>query len=180
MKELVLGVFEAREYAEKAINALHRELGVSGKDISYVYRTSEGQLREGDPDAISSATPGEGAARGAAWGGGIGAVAGLAVAAGAIPVIGPIIAAGPLVAALGLSAGALGSVAAGAITGAAAGGLIGALMSWGMSREHAQQYEDYVKSGNILVAAHTESPAEAASIMSEFGARNVESYAPAL
>jgi uncharacterized membrane protein len=180
MKELVIGVFEAREYAEKAINALHRELGISAKDISYLYRTTDNEVKEVQAGRVTSSTVGEGAGRGAAWGGGIGAVAGLAVAAGAIPIIGPVIAAGPLIAALGLGAGALGTAAAGAITGAAAGGLIGALVSMGMSEEHAQRYEDYVRSGNILVSAHTDSPSEATSIMNEYGAIDVHIQAPAI
>lgn len=180
MKELVTGVFESRDDAEKAINHLHRELGVDTDDISYIYRNTEGEMRETKASRVASYTPGEGAGRGAAWGGALGGAAGLAIAAGAIPAIGPILAAGPLVAALGLGAGALGTAAAGAVTGAAAGGIIGALVSWGVDEEQAQHYEDRVHAGDILLAVHTNMPDDVAAAMADMGAMEVNSYALAV
>lgn len=176
MKEFVLGVFEAREDAEKAINRLHNDVGVDTDEISYVYRSIDGKTREINAADISSSTPGEGAAKGAVTGGILGGIAGLVVAAGALPILGPVVAAGPLVSALGLGAGALGATAAGAVTGGAAGGLIGALSNMGLGEEQAQRYDDYVRAGNIMLMVHTSSPAEAASVMEECAALDVTSY----
>lgn len=175
-----MGVFESRDDAEKAINHLHRELGVDTDEISYVYRNTEGEVRERGAENIASHTPGEGAGRGAVWGGALGGAAGLAIAVGALPVIGPVLAAGPLVSALGLGAGALGTTAAGAVTGAAAGGIIGALVSWGVSEEQAQHYQDRVHAGDIVVAVHTNMPDDVAEALGNMGAIDVNSYALAV
>lgn len=179
MKELVIGMFDDRTSAERAINALHRELDVDAKDISYVYRSASGSVSEQPAADVMDTTPGEGATRGAVAGGAIGGLAGLAIAAGMIPVIGPVVAAGPLVAALGIG-GAIGTTAAGAVTGAAAGGIIGALMSLGVDRNRAEQYQESVAAGHVLVAIHTNNPSEAAALMSENEAVEVESYALAV
>jgi hypothetical protein len=64
-----------------------------------------------------------------------------------IPGVGPFIAAGPIMAAL---AGA----------GAAAGGLTGALIGMGMPEYEAEQYEEKMKGGNILISVHAEDGAE--------------------
>jgi uncharacterized membrane protein len=63
----------------------------------------------------------------------------------AIPGVGPFIAAGPLLAAL-----------SGAAIGAAAGGLTGALVGLGIPEYEAKQYEEKIRSGNLLVSVHTE------------------------
>lgn len=175
MKDLTIGIFEHREDAERAINRLHNELGIDNSEISYVYRSRDGNVKEVDANDISSNTPGEGAAKGAAIGAGAGALAGIATVLGAVPFVGPLFAAGPLAAALGLT-GALGTTAAGALTGAAAGGIIGALVNLGVGEEHAQHYEDQVRAGNILVATHSETAEAAAEIMVRSGARDVNAY----
>ena len=71
-----------------------------------------------------------------------GVLASLAFAALTLPGVG-VIAAGPMVTAL--TAGA---------AGAAAGGLIGALEGHGLSRHVAQQYEEALHQGRVLVAVH--------------------------
>ncbi len=175
MKQFTLGVFATHAEAEQAINELHRSLGVSTDDISYVYRNNNGQIREVDASDVADDTPGEGATKGAAIGGTLGALAGLATFAGIIPVIGPLFAAGPLAAALGLT-GALGSAAAGGLTGAAAGGVVGALVNLGVSDEHAQQYEESIRAGSVLVAVHTDSDIDVASTLVKQGAVDVNEY----
>jgi uncharacterized membrane protein len=179
MKKFVVGVFAAREEAEKAINELHNEADVPTDDISYVYRNSEGEVKEADADDIARDTMGESAGKGAAVGGTIGALAGLATFAGVLPVVGPLFAAGPLAAALGFG-GAAGAAVAGGATGAAVGGIIGVLGRLGVSSEHAQRYADSVEAGNILVAVHAEEDADVASILTRHGATDVESYTPAV
>jgi hypothetical protein len=176
MKKYTIGTFPSRTSAEDAINRLHTDIGIDDDEISYVYKNTEGDIKEVSADDVTDTTPVEGAQRGAVIGGSIGAIAGLATIAGIIPVIGPIFAAGPLVAALGLGAGALGTTAAGALTGAAAGGLIGALVNMGVSTEKAKEYEDRVMAGNVLVAAHAEEGSGVEAILTECGATDIESF----
>lgn len=179
MKTFTIGAFANREDAEKVINRLHNDLGIPSDDISYVYRNTDGEIKEKDADDIARSTMAESAGKGAAVGGTIGAIAGLAAFAGVIPVIGPLFVAGPLAAALGFT-GAVGAAAAGGVTGAAAGGIIAGLVRLGVSEEHAQRYADHVEAGDILVAAYAEKPDEAAAIFNEESAMDVQSYALAV
>lgn len=91
----------------------------------------------------------EGAAAGAASGGVLGGVLGVLAGIGtiAIPGVGPLIAAGPIMAAL-----------SGAAVGAAVGGVTGGLIGYGMTEIEAKAYEGKIRGGNILVAAHAETP----------------------
>lgn len=175
MKQVTAGIFESRDDAEKAVNSLHLQLHIPNDEISYIYRNTEGKTEEIDPRKITASTPAEGATRGAAIGGALGIAVGIATVAGVIPILGPILAAGPLVSALGIT-GAIGSAAAGGVTGAAAGGIIGALTSWGIGREHAQHYEDRVRAGNILVAAHAEDDLDVRKVLEDSGALDVHVY----
>lgn len=176
MKKYTIATFPSRARAEDAINRLHAELAVPHDDISYVYKNTEGEVREVAVASVAERTPAEGAGRGAMIGGSLGVLAGLATVAGIIPVIGPIFAAGPLIAALGLGAGALGTTAVGALTGAAAGGLIGALASLGVSSEKAHEYEDRVASGNVLVAVHAEEGIGIVTMLAQCGATDIETF----
>lgn len=175
MKKHTIGVFAAREDAEKAINYIHNEFNVPNEEISYVYKNTAGQIAEVDADEVSSDTPMEGAGKGASAGAVLGAIAGVAVAAGVAPVIGPLLVAGPLLTALGVT-GVVGSAAAGAVSGAAVGGLIGALMNLGVGEEKAQKYQDQVAAGNILVAVHTETENDIESVFIQNNATDVETY----
>ncbi len=175
MKTMTIGTFAAREDAEKAINKLHNELGIPTDHISYVYRNTDGEVKEHDADDIARDTVGESTGKGAAVGGTLGALAGLAAFAGIIPVIGPLFAAGPLAAALGFS-GAAGAAVAGGAAGAVAGGIVAVLGRLGLSSEHAQRYADRVEAGDILVAAHADADKGAGAVLAEYGASNVESY----
>jgi uncharacterized membrane protein len=173
MKQLTVGVFASRSNAEEAINRIHNELHVPNDDISFVYRNTDGEVKEVNADDVSTDTTAEGAGKGAAIGATIGVIAGLATVAGIIPVFGPLFAAGPLAAALGLT-GAVGTAAAGAATGAAAGGIIGALTHLGVGEEHAQHYADLVQAGDILVTVYAEESAQ--SIFIDCGALEAEAY----
>lgn len=173
MKQFTVGLFADRTVAEQAINHIHNELKVSNDDISYIYRNSDGDLKEVDADDVTTDTPAEGAGKGAVIGGTIGAIAGLAAVVGIIPVIGPLFAAGPLAAALGLT-GALGTTAAGAMTGAAAGGIIGALANMGVGKEKAQHYSDRVAAGDILVTVYSE--LDASRTLLDHGALEADVY----
>lgn len=176
MKKYIIATFPSRARAEDAINRLHTELGIGTDEISYVYKNTDEEVKEVPAEDVSVETPAEGAQKGAIIGGSIGALAGLAAVAGIIPILGPIFAAGPLVAALGLGAGALGTTAAGAITGAAAGSLIGALVNMGVSQQKAQEYEDSVMAGNVLVAVHADEGVNVESIFTDCGATDIETF----
>lgn len=150
-------VFENRTQAERAVNEL-RNAGIPDADISIIaFHDGETQETDGgghethnhnDHDNKAS-----GAAKGLLAGGGVGAVAGLAALA--IPGVGPFIAAGAIAETLGV----VGSAAAvsGAV-GAAAGGLTGALVDYGISRDHAEHYEQRIKDGAVFVGVAAPGP----------------------
>lgn len=143
MKKAVIGIVQTQYQAEKIVEQLQAN-GFLPSDISVLFPD-----RAGTSDfAIEHATKApEGAAAGAATGGILGGAFGLLVGIGAlaIPGLGPFIAAGPLMATL-----------SGAAVGAGAGGIAGALIGMGIPELEAKLYEGKVKSGNILVAVHTD------------------------
>ena len=175
MKHFTIGIFANREDAEKAINTIHNTCNVPNDDISYVYRNTEGEVKEVSAEHIATDTPAEGAGKGATTGAALGALAGIAAVVGIIPVVGPLFAGGALAAALGLT-GAVGTAAAGAVTGAVAGGLIGALSHMGVGEERAQRYADRVNAGDVLVAVHAEESEAVRQVFTECGAIETENY----
>lgn len=150
-KTTVIGVFENRQQAEKAVDELQKQ-GFQKTDISVAgKRDGEGARGEG------------GVGRGATWGAGIGAAAGLLATAGAItvPGLGPLIAAGPLAAALG---------------GAATGGVAGALIEWGIPEQRGRELEQREREGMFVALVEAEGTASQASdVLRRNGAREVES-----
>lgn len=143
MKKAVIGIVQTQYQAEKIVEQLQAN-GFLPSDISVLFPD-----RAGTSDfAIEHSTKApEGAAAGAGTGGVLGGALGLLVGIGAlaIPGLGPFIAAGPLMATLG-----------GAAVGAGVGGITGALIGMGIPEIEAKLYEGKVKSGNILVAVHTD------------------------
>jgi uncharacterized protein (TIGR02271 family) len=152
----VVGVFETRERAERAIEDL-KAAGFDDDKIGMVYRDNEGKtVRTGAADETYAE---EGAAVGAAAGAGALALGSLAVSFGVIPVIGPVLAVGPLAAALISAAG-----------GAAAGGIAGALVGWGIPEEDAEFYEKEVEAGRYIVTVSANGRlAEAREVMHRRG-----------
>src|SRR5687768_11506221 len=119
--------------------------GFSDNDVSVLLSDKQGTrdfAHEKNTKAPEGATTG--VATGGILGGTIGWLAG--IGALAIPGIGPLIAAGPILAAL-----------SGAAIGAAVGGISGALVGMGIPEIEAKTYEGKLRSGNVLVAVHTES-----------------------
>jgi uncharacterized membrane protein len=177
MKQLTMGVFNARSAAESSIHRLVKDLRIPTEDISFLYRNADNSVQEvnvGEEDE----TVADGAVGGAVTGGAIGALAGIATVAGLIPVIGPIFVAGPLMVALGLGAGAVGTTAAAAVTGAAAGGIIGAFANLGVSDTRAREYEERISAGDTLVTVHSENADGVTQVLTDCGATSVESYSP--
>lgn len=178
MKQYTTAIFPSRELAEAAIEKLAKELKIDKDDISYVYRNTEGEVKEVDTDHVVPKSTAAGATSGAVIGGGVGAALGLATAVGVIPVIGPVFAAGPIITALGIG-GTVGTAAAGAVAGVVAGGLIGALTTLGLTKVQAEKYEDLVLKGNVLVAVYAEEENNPAVLLATCGATEIETISPA-
>lgn len=136
---LVFAVFATPASAATAARALHAA-GVSREQISVVSRShdEEGALAE-----QMDATPGADIedSRPAARLGELGAQV-LAAIAVVLPGIGPIVAAGPLSAGLGEAAGHV------------AGGLASTLKAAGVPAPRADQIQDAVEHGGVLLAVH--------------------------
>jgi hypothetical protein len=147
MKKAVIGIVQTQSQAERIVEQLQAN-GFLPTDISVLFPD-----RQGTSDfAVEHHTKApEGAAAGAGTGGLLGGAFGLLVGLGAlaIPGLGPFIAAGPIVATL-----------SGAAVGAGVGGITGALIGMGIPEIEAKLYENKVKSGNLLVAVHTDNPRE--------------------
>lgn len=165
MLKTVIGLFNSRDQAEKAVSELrgrgfHQEISILAADKSKAGDDAERYNQPGRP-----AAGGGGLSSGVITGGALGGLAGLAMGAGAlaIPGIGPIIAAGPIAALL---------------SGAATGGVAGGLIDWGIPADRGKFYEGKVKEGSILasVRADEKKALEAAQILRQNGARDVETH----
>ncbi len=142
-KKSVFCIATYRKQAHRIVDHLKTE-SFSSKDVSLLFSDA---TRDFAPDRNTVASPlsfGTG-------GGAFGWIAGLGVLA--IPGTGPFIAAGPVRAALG---------------GAVAGGIAGGLISLGVSDSGAQDYEDRIKEGNILLAVHTDDAGDIARVRDIF------------
>jgi hypothetical protein len=150
---LVFAVFATPASAAAAARALHAA-GVSRDQISVVSRShdEEGALAE-----QMDATPGADIedSRPAARLGELGAHV-LAAIAVVMPGIGPIVAAGPLAAGLGEAAGHV------------AGGLASTLKGAGVSPARADQIQDAVEHGSVLLAVHA-TPAQVDTVREALG-----------
>lgn len=164
-----IGVFTTHASAESALHEL-KQFGVPETDLSYIYRTDHGDMK----DAQTGQKIGEGAATGATTGAIIGGIAGLVVANGILPGLGTLFVAGPLAAALGLT-GAVATTAAAAATGAAAGGLIGAFTHLGIDEKDVELYQNHVRTGDIVVTARN-TPESTQDVFLNNGALEVRQY----
>ncbi|MBP2635874.1 MAG: hypothetical protein H6Q72_1781 [Firmicutes bacterium] len=154
----VIGVFNSRDNAEQAVNAL-RSQGFTTEEINIVSKNKkqQGQGEEYFEDDITD---------GALTGGTLGGIGGLLLGAGAlaIPGVGPVIAAGPIAAAL---------------SGAVAGGIAGGLIDWGIPAEAGRRYEQQVAQGGILAIIRSDAAKsnQAAQVLRQNGAKDVEVHA---
>jgi len=143
MKKAVICTVQSQSQAERVVTDL-QAAGFGTKDISVLFPNAQGT----SDFALEHHTKApEGAAAGAGTGGVLGGTLGLLAGLGAlaIPGLGPFIAAGPILAALG-----------GAAVGAGVGGVAGALIGMGFPEIEAKLYEDKIKTGNMLIAVHTD------------------------
>lgn len=169
MNEMVLGVFSNKDNVEKALYDL-KDAGLETKEISVIMREIKDEEDGGGSQVV------EGATSGAATGGVIGGLAGLLIGIGAIavPGVGALLIGGPVAAALGLT-GAAAATVSGAVTGILAGGLVGGLVGLGVPEEHAKEYEERVKKGDILLGVPVKEDEEekVRKILEDNGAENV-------
>jgi uncharacterized protein YjbJ (UPF0337 family) len=139
---MVTGLFRDRESAERAYGSVS-ERGYAKDDVNLMMSEDTRNKYFSDDDDTEFGTKAwEGAGKGAAIGGGVGATLAAIAAIGttlALPGIGLLIA-GPIAAGL-----------AGGGAGALTGGLIGALVGHGIPEEHAKHYEQGLREGGIVM-----------------------------
>lgn len=164
-----VGIFSTHTDAEFALREL-KAFGAQPEDISYVYVNVEGEL----VDKQVGDKVGHGVTTGAGTGAVLGAVLGFVVANGVLPGLGSLIVAGPLAAALGLT-GAAAATVGGAVTGVVAGGFVGALTGLGISDADAARFQEYMRSGDVLIIVRSES-ASAKDVLVKAHAREVQEY----
>ena len=139
----VVGIFSNQESAIKAIERL-KASGYKEDEISVLAKHHEDvdRLEDATQVNVDSDDVTDGALGGALAGGALGGIGALLIELGiiAIPGVGPFLAAGPIAATIG-----------GIIAGGAAGGLVGALVDLGLTKTEAEEYEQYLERGDILV-----------------------------
>ena len=162
-RSTVVGVFESREDARDAIEAL-KDDGFAADAISILSPDKQATQQIAEDTGTHA---GAGAATGVVTGGVLGGIGGWLVGIGAlaIPGVGPFIAAGAFATALG-----------GAAIGAGIGAIAGALMGMGVPEEHAKYYEGEAKAGKTLVTVRADIRYDDAQrLLREHGAYDVES-----
>ncbi len=132
-RSTLVGVFEDRAFAERALDELH-QAGFSSEQVGFAVR--KGTVHEGAEPETATAPA---AATGAVSGGVIGGLVSAAVTL-LIPGFGPAIAGGILVATL-----------SGIALGAVAGGFLGALIAFGVPEEEAYYYQREFEAGRIII-----------------------------
>jgi uncharacterized protein (TIGR02271 family) len=164
-RSTVVGVFQEREQAREAIDAL-KDANFPAESISILSPDKEATAAMAEETGTHA---GSAAATGAVTGGILGGLGGwlLGIGALAIPGIGPFIA-----------AGAFASALTGAAVGAGVGAIAGALVGMGIPKEEADYYEGEVKSGRTLVTVKADSRYdEAQSILRQQGAYDIQNRA---
>jgi hypothetical protein len=166
-KTTVVGVFEDRLQADRAVDELRRT-GFRHDQIGVAMLHDAEDVAVGDvTDAVDAdgSDAGIGAITGILTGLGLGALAGLGVLSGVIPVIGPAIA-----------GGTLGIILSNAAVGAGVGGLVGALVGAGIPEEHAHYYQGEFEAGRTIVTVQADGRAdEAKAILRRYDAYDIES-----
>lgn len=160
MTKTVSGIFNQRNQAEKAVEALrakgfHQEISIIAKDDdAHKDSDRDSQMRDGDSVMDGFST-----------GGFIGGLAGLAIGAGAlvIPGLGPIVAAGPI---------------AGLLSGVTTGGFAGGLIDYGIPESEGQIMEEKLRQGSIVALVQTTDDKidQAATVLRENGAIDVKTF----
>ncbi len=150
--QMVIGVFENEEKAQRALKALKAE-GLAEGDVSLAHDEEDGMMSSSD----------DGVGTGVLAGGAIGGIGGFLISAGmlALPGIGLLAASTPIM---------------GAIGGALAGGVAGGLIDWGISPSDSENYENHVTAGRplIFVSAEANMVQRITDLLAEYGAHEVK------
>lgn len=133
--QTITKVYDRYLQAQNAVKELESG-GIASSEISLLANKSVSDLHADVDDASEAGT---GAAIGAVAGGAAGLLTGLGLLA--IPGVGPVVAAGWFA-----------TTALGAIAGGATGGIVGALVSSGVSEDHAHVYSEAVRRGGTLLS----------------------------
>jgi len=162
MSKSIVGIATSTGQVENLITRLKTREGIAESEISVLIPDTDGTHDFGHVKATKAP---EGVTTGAVSGGVVGGVVGLLAGIGAfaIPGVGPLIAAGPIMAAL-----------SGFAAGAAAGGLVGGLVGLGIPELEAKIYDEKLKKGNYLVAAHPADGKESDRIYKAFKEEGLE------
>ena len=168
MKYEVYGVCPSISNAQHIVDMLLAD-GFSTNNISILYPDIDTITTKENLSSIKKTKAPEGAVAGAAAGGIIGGSIGFLTELETIiiPGIGSIVVGGPLLAFLSATA-----------VGGSLGLIIGALIGYGIPEKEAQNYENAIKAGNILllVSTHLETELERAIlILSKEGATQISS-----
>src|SRR3989344_8403335 len=181
MKQTTIGVFEERELAEQAIDSVYKQFHVPADDISFLYRNTDGEVREVKTDAFLDSQV-------SSWGVNItiGALAGLVIggAVGVTSVLGftaflqSLIAMGPLASLLALAgiAGNLAIIFGTAIIGTILGILVGAVTELCLSGKHMRVYSDNAEPKNVVVAVIAPEKTDVLSLFRNLGAFDTRVY----
>ncbi|CAN5537667.1 hypothetical protein BH20ACI3_BH20ACI3_34740 [soil metagenome] len=164
---MLTGLFRDRESAERAYRGLN-DRGYSKDDVNLLMsdETRKKHFSDSDNETELGTKAWEGAGKGAAIGGGVGATLAAIAAIGttlALPGIGLLIA-GPIAAAL-----------AGGGAGALTGGVVGALVGAGIPEEHAKYYEKGLKEGGIVMGVNPRTPEDADYFENDWRTNKAES-----
>lgn len=156
----VVGVFDDRQQADRAVDELRRN-GFRDDQIGVVMRHDTGDFgADFATDTTDESRAGTGAVAGVLTGLGLGALAGLGVLSGVIPIMGPAIA-----------GGTLGIILSNAAAGAGVGGLVGVLVGAGIPEDEAHYYQGEFEAGRTIVTVEAgERSGDAMAILRRHGA----------
>lgn len=142
----LVGVAANYKEALRAVDELRSHAGLSDEEISVIARHPDppDDSLHGTPAGTPEPQDEKSISRGAAAGGVLGGVGGLALGLASllIPGVGPVIASGVFATVLG-----------GAAAGAATGGFVGVLRDQGLPEDRAQQFEQRLQKGEVIVSA---------------------------
>jgi uncharacterized membrane protein len=181
MKQTTIGVFEERTDAEKAIDTIYKELNIPADDISFLYRNTDGEVREVKTDALLDqqvSSLGVNVTIGALSGFLIGGAVGVTTVLGYTAFLQGLIAVGPLasiLAAIGI-VGNLAIIIGTALIGAILGVLGGALAELALSSRRMKIYSDNAEPKNIVVAVIAPERTDVLSLFRNLGAFDTRVY----
>lgn len=181
MKQTTIGVFEERADAEKAIDRIYKQLNIPADDISFLYRNTEGDVREVRTDALIEKQQGSLTANvsvGALAGAILGAVVGVTTVLGITAFLSGLIALGPLADFLALAGvtGNLAIILGSAIIGTVLGVLLGAIAELALASRRMRIYSGEAEPKNVVVAVIAPEKTDVISLFRNLGAFDARVY----